>query len=51
MTAQTTWFDRWAWPLGLFAFFLTVFAVNAGMIYIAVSDADTVVESYDMGPR
>ena len=51
MSTPITWFDRWAWPLGLVAFFLAVFAANAAMIWIAVSDADAVVESYDLGPR
>lgn len=36
----------WIWPVGLVCAFLLVMGVNAVFVYVAVSGADEVVESY-----
>ena len=39
------------WPMALATGLLVVVAVNFTMMWIAISGADTVVESYDIGRR
>ena len=34
------------WPIGIVLFFAVIFVVNMAFIYIAVTGADPVVESY-----
>lgn len=41
----------WIWPVGLVCAFLLVMGVNAVFIYVAVSGADEVVESYAIEER
>ena len=40
-----------AWPIGIVVALLLVVAVNVAFIYIAVSGADEVVESYEAETR
>jgi len=39
------------WTVGLVAFFLTIFAMNATLIYVAVSGAEPVAASYKVERR
>jgi len=41
----------WVWPVGLTLALLFVVLVNAAFIYVAVSGADEVVESYETEER
>jgi len=41
----------WTWPAGIAIALLLVILVNIGFIYIAVSGADEVVESYETEAR
>ncbi|MDH5590932.1 MAG: FixH family protein [Gemmatimonadota bacterium] len=41
----------WVWPVAIIVGMVVVMAVNGAFIYIAVSGADEVVESYESGER
>lgn len=45
-----SWSDR-IWPIGITIALLIVVAVNIGFIFVAVSGADDVAESYESGHR
>ena len=51
MTQPIRRFDRLLWPIMIIVGFLIVIIINAVFIYVAVSDRDEVVPSYQTEAR